>query len=126
MQAPQETPRTRALIVDDELDICYLLKGILRYRDIEAEYVTSLTDADHVLGSSAPPLIFLDNHLSDGLGVEYIHKIKRRYPTTKVIMLTAHDTQADRDRAYKEGVDLFIGKPFTREVIAKAIESVTV
>ena len=37
-------------------------------------------------------------------------------------MLTAHDNFTDRERAYKEGVDFFIGKPFTREIILKTIE----
>lgn len=115
----------KALIIDDEVDICYLLKGILRYKNIEADYVTSLTEADKKLKDSAPPIVFLDNHLQDGLGVNYIRTVKQKFPGTKVIMVTAHDTQADRDKAFKEGVDLFIGKPFTREVIAKAIEAVT-
>jgi len=102
------------------------LKGILRYKNIEADYVTSLTAAEQALTHEAPPLIFLDNHLSDGLGVNYIRKVKTRYPQTKVIMLTAHDTQADRDKAYGEGVDLFIGKPFTKDSIVRAVESVRV
>ncbi|RYY62317.1 MAG: response regulator [Chitinophagaceae bacterium] len=113
----------RALIIEDEVDICYLLKGILRYNNIKADYVTSLSDAEKVLQWQAPPLVFLDNHLGDGLGVNYISKVKTKFPETKVIMITAHDTQADRDLAYKAGVDLFIGKPFTKEIISKAVSS---
>ncbi|MET0638254.1 MAG: response regulator [Chitinophagaceae bacterium] len=114
----------RALIIEDELDICYLLKGILRYNNIQADYVNSLGEADIALTTITPSIVFLDNHLSDGLGVNYINRVKSRFPTTKVIMITAHDTQADRDRAYREGVDMFIGKPFTREIIINAIQSV--
>jgi len=117
--------KVKALIIEDEVDICYLLKGILRYKNIDADYVTSLSDAEIALRESAPPIVFLDNHLQDGLGVNYISKVKKKFPDTKVIMITAHDTQADRDKAFAEGVDLFIGKPFTREVITKAIEKVT-
>jgi len=121
--AQEGNSEIRALIIEDEVDICYLLKGILRYNNIKADYVTSLGEAEKALRSEAPPLVFLDNHLGDGLGVNYISTVKQKFPETKVIMITAHDTQADRDLAYKAGVDLFIGKPFTKEIIAKAVSS---
>jgi len=37
-------------------------------------------------------------------------------------MITAHDTNNDRNKAYELGVDQFIGKPFTRETIVRTIE----
>jgi len=40
------------------------------------------------------------------------------------VMITAHDTNNDRNRAYEQGVDQFIGKPFTRESIFSAIEKI--
>ena len=44
------------------------------------------------------------------------------YPATKVVMITAFDTYSDRSKAYEEGADFFIGKPFTRDVIDKTLE----
>lgn len=117
--------KPRALIIDDEVDICYLLKGILRHKDIDADYVTSLKEADNALQRQETPLIFLDNHLSDGSGIDQIRRLKENYPGAKIIMITAHDNYADRERAYREGADYFIGKPFTREVILKTIEKIT-
>ncbi|HTD94817.1 MAG TPA: response regulator [Chitinophagaceae bacterium] len=119
-----EKNKPRALIIDDEVDICYLLKGILRHRNIEADYVTSLSEAKTALDRYQPPVIFLDNHLSDGLGIDYIRPIKEQHPGTIVIMITAHDTAHDRETAYKEGVDYFIGKPFTREIILQTMEKI--
>ena len=37
-------------------------------------------------------------------------------------MITAHDTNNDEHKAYEQGVDQFIGKPFTRQTIFNAIE----
>lgn len=116
--------KPRVLIVDDEVDICYLLKGILRYKNIEANYVTTLAEAEAHLQENDPPLIFLDNHLSDGMGMDYVRRIKKEHPSTAIVMITAHDTTLDRERAYKEGVDFFIGKPFTRDIILKTIEKI--
>lgn len=115
----------QALIIDDEVDICYLLKGILRQRNIQADHVTSLAAADTFLKETDPPVIFLDNHLSDGLGIDYVRRLKENHPLTKVIMITAHDTAHDRERAFNEGVDFFISKPFSREMILRTIEKIS-
>jgi len=117
--------RIRALIIDDEVDICYLLRGMLRQKNVDASYVTTLADAEAHLQKNDPPLIFLDNHLSDGWGIDHIAGIKAKHPSTCIIMITAHDTSSDRDIAYKKGVDLFIGKPFTKEVILKAVDKIS-
>lgn len=112
------------LIIDDEVDICYLLKGIMRLKNIEADYVTSLADAEISLQKNIPSLIFLDNHLSDGMGMDQVRRFKNEYPSASIVMITAHDTPVDRERAYKEGVDFFIGKPFSREIIFKTLEKI--
>lgn len=112
----------QVLIIDDEVDVCYLLKGILRQKSIEAAYVTTIAEGEVLLSQYAPPVIFLDNYLPDGLGVDYIRLLKKEHPSSKIVMLTAHDSFADREKAYKEGVDFFIGKPFSRNAILTTIE----
>jgi len=114
----------KALIVDDEVDVCYLLSAILRHKNMQATYVNSIGDAKRVLSEQNPSLIFLDNHLPDGFGVNFIEEIRSLYPAVKIIMITAHDTTTDRNKAYEKGVDHFIGKPFTRDVIFKTLETV--
>ena len=118
--------RPAVLIIDDEVDICYLLKGIMRLRNIEANYVTSLAEAEIQLQKTDPSVIFLDNHLSDGMGMDYIRRFKKEHPSTSIVMITAHDTPGDREKAYREGVDFFIGKPFSREIILKTLEQIDI
>ncbi len=120
----EEKSKPQALIIDDEVDICYLLKGILRYKNIQSEYVTSLTAAKNKVIEQAPSVIFLDNYLKDGFGIENISYFKSKYPNCKLVMITAHDTANDRERAYSAGADFFIGKPFTRDIILKTIEKI--
>ena len=118
------TTKLHALIIDDEIDICYLLKKILQHQNLKAEYVTSLGDAEKILQESAPPVIFLDNHLSDGLGINHIRQMKKEHPASKVVMITAHDNPSDREKAFREGADYFISKPFSRNTILKTIENI--
>ncbi|HKZ65066.1 MAG TPA: response regulator [Chitinophagaceae bacterium] len=114
----------QVLIIDDEVDVCYLLKSILKQKSIEATYVTTLAEGEILLAEYEPPVIFLDNHLPDGFGVDYVRLFKREHPSSRIVMLTAHDTFADKERAYREGVDFFISKPFTRNIILKTIEKI--
>ena len=113
----------KALIVDDEDDVCYLLSAILKNKNLQATFVTSISDAKKVLMEDIPSIIFLDNHLPDGFGINFIDEVKKLYPEVKIVMITAHDTTADKDKAYSEGVDQFIGKPFTTDVIFRTLEN---
>jgi DNA-binding NtrC family response regulator len=114
-----------ALIIDDEIDICFLLSSILRNKNILSSYVNSIGEAKKKLQEKNPEVIFLDNHLPDGMGVDFIGQLKSRYPQSKVIMITAYDTPADRNKAMVEGADLFIAKPFSRDTINQTIDQLT-
>jgi DNA-binding response OmpR family regulator len=112
----------KVLIVDDELDICYLLSGILKQRNFCTGFVNSLADAVSALRKEAPSLLVLDNHLPDGFGLDFIPFVKQNYPEVKVIMITAHDGASERKQAADGGVDLFIAKPLNRKMINDAID----
>ena len=112
----------KVLIVDDELDICYLLSGILRQRNFRTGFVNCLSDAVGALRTEAPSLLVLDNHLPDGFGLDFIPYVKQNYPEVKVIMITAHDGSLERKQAHDGGVDLFIPKPLNRKMINDAID----
>src|SRR5436309_11634934 len=112
-----------ALIIDDENDICYLLGNLLRQKNLSTESVNSLQEAEDVLQTQNPEIVFLDNYLPDGRGINFIEHIKKSHPSTRIVMITAHDTAVDRDKAFKNGADYFISKPFSREIIFKTLES---
>jgi two-component system OmpR family response regulator len=118
----EEKGQLNVLIVDDELDICYLLSGVMRQRNFRAGFVTSLSDASIALRSDTPSLLFLDNRLPDGYGLDFIPYVKRNYPEIKIVMITAHDSLSDKTRAFAGGADLFISKPLNRDLVNKAID----
>lgn len=111
----------KALIVDDEADTCFLLKNILQQKNFKADFVHSLATAKTYLSTTGPDLIFLDNHLKDGHGIEFIPYLKEHYPGLKIIIITAFDTSGDKQNAYAKGAHYFIGKPFNRDIISQAL-----
>jgi len=119
---PNDPEKKRALIVDDETDICYLLSHILKLKNIQTVFAGSVAEADRMLQSSSYfCYVFLDNHLPDGFGLDQLKRWKKEFPATHLIMITAHDSFEERKKAVREGADSFISKPFSKEVIFKTI-----
>ncbi len=110
------------LIVDDEMDICYLLTGILKKKNYQSAFANSLSEAQKAIDKSPPSLLILDNRLPDGLGIDFIPYVKEKYPATKILMVTAYDTSSDKMMAYNKGADYFIAKPLNRDLINMAID----
>lgn len=116
------TSHVKILIVDDEVDICYFLSRNLAKREFNVSYVHTLGDAETQLQQEKPAIVLLDNHLPDGFGINYVTKIKSKYPDVKIIMITAHDSPQDRSKAYSNGIDFFLSKPFTITEVNKIID----
>lgn len=113
----------KALIIDDESDICYLLSNILKYKNVNSRIAGSLSEARNILQTGdVPRIIFLDNNLPDGTGINFIKHLKKQWPSSKVVMITAFDTVSDRESARKQGADSFLGKPFSREMIYNLLD----
>src|SRR5262245_29388232 len=100
--------RAKALVIDDESDIYYLLTGILAQMNIQALFAPNLTAANKF---AQPPeefaYIFLDNHLPDGEGISHIHHFKNRFPGASVVLISGQDDSASRKTAITEGADYF-------------------
>jgi len=110
------------LIIDDEVDICYLLSTLLKKKQYQTQAVFDLNQARMALMHTAPEIIFLDNHLTDGTGMGFIEFIKKQSPTSKIIMITAYDDSQSRAEAYEKGVDEFLSKPIRWDTLTAAID----
>ncbi|MEO7312641.1 MAG: response regulator [Chitinophagaceae bacterium] len=110
------------LIIDDEEDICFMLSSILKQKSFSITSVHSILSANNCLFDQVPALIFLDNNLPDGKGVDFIPDLKKKLPEAKIVMITAYDTPTDKRLAIDNGADEFIGKPFTRQTILSVVD----
>jgi DNA-binding NtrC family response regulator len=110
------------LIVDDEPDICFLFEKILRKRNLQTGYANNLADATTLIEKRRPYLVFLDNSLPDGRGIDFIPYLKTHYPYTRVVVVTANDSPADQHAAFLKGADDFLGKPLSLERINHSLD----
>jgi len=112
----------KMLVVEDQGEMCLILDLILSDRKLESDYVNNLLDADEYLEKNKPPVVILDNKLPDGYGVDFISYAKKKYPDTKIIMISGFATA--RDVALANGADAFLEKPFSLENVNEAIDKV--
>lgn len=119
----EDTREVRSLIIDDELDICFLLGNLLKRKHILNDCTTTLADGKQLLSRKHFDFIVVDNHLPDGRGLDFVTYVKDHYPTTKVIMITAYlDAVADKKNLRDRGIDYFLLKPLNTDSINHAID----
>jgi len=119
-----DSNKVTVLIVDDEPDICFLLGNMLKQKSFIPVIANSLTEGLDKLKKHMPALLFLDIHLPDGSGLDILGRIKKDFPTLKIIMMSAYDGASEKSRAIEEGADIFISKPLSRDLITESLEKV--
>ncbi len=118
----EATTPQQILIVDDEVDICFLLAAMLQRMGHATTYVHQLADGKQCLQRQLFDTVFLDLNLPDGIGFDLLPIIKGQAPKTNVIMISAFDGSSERRYATEQGADFFIGKPFTRSSVEQALK----
>ena len=101
-----------ALIVDDEEDICELIRISFESINVDCVLAYSVSDAIIALGKSQFDLCITDLKLPDDSGFLLIDYIQKNFPDIPVAMMTAHGNVESAVEALKRGAFDFISKPF--------------
>jgi DNA-binding response OmpR family regulator len=113
----------RILIVDDEPTILLTLSYALRSGEVEVVTASRLEPAEDALKRQRFDLVIADVRMSGMLGVEGLELltyIRRYWPDTKVIIMTAHGSDEVRQDAYERGATFYYTKPVDiRELMQK-------
>jgi len=70
-----------------------------------------------------PDLIFMDLHMPHRNGISAMQMIKRRSPSTKVIIISMHGNEVYRTKAEESGADGFIGKERMKSGLSEVLGS---
>ena len=116
-----EANNFRILVVDDEMDLCDILRFNLEAKGYE---VTTAASAEEALTLDLPSysLLLLDVMMGGIDGFTLASKLKQQPATAHlpIIFLTAKDTERDTLRGFDLGADDYISKPFSiREVLVR-------
>lgn len=96
-------PIKKILIIDDEMDFCYLMKSYFMRKKYEVFLSYSLTQGLELLEIIKPDVVFLDNNLPDGSGWDMAVEIKKKFPFVELNLISAY-----RHEAPKNPVDIYV------------------
>jgi DNA-binding response OmpR family regulator len=119
METNNDNNKPRILVVDDETDICEVLRFNLESEGFSIETATSAKVAAAKLPGNFR-LLLLDVMMEGMSGFQLAQQIRAEKNLTPIIFLTAKDTENDMLTGFSVGGDDYISKPFSiKEVIAR-------
>lgn len=109
-------------------DHTILLSGLVKILALEEglEVVgsaTSLQETYDKLTRVTPDVLVTDYNLPDGDGLSLIRKVKRKYPSIKIIVLSMHDEAHLVQEVLKEGISGYLLKKDSHSELINAIKA---
>lgn len=113
----------KILVLDDDPDICTMIKMVLDYHGYDAVDSDTEEKANHILASGPVDLIIMDMLLSGADGSDICRRLKQDEKTAPIpiMMFSAHPNA--RRICLAAGADDFISKPFEMNELLDKIRS---
>lgn len=114
---------SKILVIDDDVDMCLLLKRFLTKNGYEVTLAHNGKKALEELENAEPNLVLCDFRLEDIDGKELLIKIKEKYPHTQVIIVTGYSDIKIAVDVMKLGAFDYVTKPLFPDEILLSIKS---
>jgi DNA-binding NtrC family response regulator len=114
--------KLRILVLDDEPGIRNEIEEFLVEMDFEVFLAGLPSEAFSLFEENPIDVAIVDIQLPEMDGIEVLERIKRFYPKTEVIMITAHGEMDSVIRAMRLGAIDFFNKPFRLKDLDRAIQ----
>jgi two-component system, NtrC family, response regulator HydG len=111
----------KVLIIDDDKDLCFVLKRFLSKHGFEVLEATTGKAALDILESVEPDLILCDFRLEDMSGSSILKKIKEKNPSVPVIIITGYSNIKTAVEVMKLGAMDYVTKPLLPDEILLTI-----
>ncbi|MBN1548788.1 MAG: sigma-54-dependent Fis family transcriptional regulator [Syntrophaceae bacterium] len=98
------------LIIDDEPLMAEMLCDLVKRMGYEGKSVSTLTAADREIETGEFDVVFLDVHMPDGNGLDFLGRIKNTPSSPEVIIITGYGDADGAELAIKSGAWDYIEK----------------
>src|SRR5579872_986678 len=105
------SPKTRVLIVDDDVVVAQYLASHLSRRNFEVNISSSVPEALRIFRTFDPGMVLLDMSISGMTGADLLQRLKQIKPSVAVIVLSANKEPEVIFKASKLGADDYMSKP---------------
>ena len=120
------TQPLRMLVVDDEVNIRNALVTMLEKKGYQVRGVGTAEEALEQLEAAPVELVITDLRMPGIGGMEFLHRLKKKWPDTEVVVMTAYGSIDTAVEAMRYGAYDYLTKPIDRErfpvVVGKALE----
>ena len=118
----------KVLIVEDEIGTRNLLKIIVKWEELHMKIIGEASNGREALfhmEKELPDLVVTDIKMPVMSGIELAEEIMKKYPSVKVIIITAYDEFKYAQQAIRAGAADFILKPMKRQEVREALLKVS-
>ncbi len=122
---PASPRRVRVLIVDDMQHVREQLRLLLELTGKVEVIGEAANGAEAIIQAQAlrPEVVILDLEMPGMNGFRATQQIKELDPATRVVILSVHATDQDRERARQAGADAFVEKGASLETLLAAVRA---
>jgi DNA-binding NtrC family response regulator len=111
----------KILAIDDEENFLHLLSHTLQKEGYEVRTASDGPEALRRLDQEEFDLALIDVRMAPMDGLAVLGDIKKRYPNTKVIMITAYPTNETRRLSLQQGAVQYLTKPIEIQDLKRTI-----
>jgi DNA-binding response OmpR family regulator len=111
----------RVLLVEDDIRISDHICKLLQGEGMAVDAVTSVSELNGFMAQPNEPLaVILDRLLGTDDSKDKMPEIKKRWPTSAILVISAINTPVERAELLNLGADDYLGKPFlSQELLAR-------
>ena len=102
----------RVFLLEDDKNIGELVTCALEMSNIETECYPTVAEFWEAVEKDPPAAALLDIMLPDGNGLDVLARLKQKFPSMGVILLSALGQETDKVRGLNLGADDYVSKPF--------------
>jgi len=113
----------RALVVDDDVTFCLMLKTFLVKKGFEVETGFSYSEGVRHITKFNPDVILTDLRLPDKDGIDLLEMVMREKPQIPVILMTGYADIRTAVQAIKLGAFEYVAKPINPDEILATINA---
>jgi DNA-binding response OmpR family regulator len=111
----------RIMVVDDEERICRSVEKILRKNNYDVTCANSAAEAMEKMALQSFSLLISDIVMPNTNGLELLKLVKKEWPLTKAVMITAYASTDTAMKAIRLGALDYLPKPFTPDELRQKV-----
>jgi len=112
----------KIIVVDDEKRICQNVAKILAKNNYEVTHALSADEALEKMARESFSLLISDIVMPGKNGLELLKMVKKEWPLTKAVMMTAYAATDTAVKSVRLGALDYIAKPFTPDELRTTVE----